>query len=252
MNNRKNAGETLVEMIVSLLLISILMLMVIGIVSPASKLFVRMQKLQFAQMVLDNTEDEIRSRLQDASGFVKIYTNETAFQDGNIGADSGEVLEFTNTDGYVAVLSAAGCQDISLIRGNEKIGTSGEQPKGRLLMRYYWQQSTETNTYFYYHKDVTGNIARAVQLIFTEKYYMGNYIKTTFTYPNKTGEDAAGGEKIAEGADVPYLQIHLAVYRDKEGTKLVTEEDFIVELRYTAKRYDKETAKPKPPDPADP
>ena len=50
-------GMTLVETMVSILLVMIMLTMVVAVVSPAFKVFIRMQRLQFAQMILDNVED---------------------------------------------------------------------------------------------------------------------------------------------------------------------------------------------------
>ena len=55
---------TLVELVVSMLLVAIIMAMVVGILSPAAKIFLRMQKLQYAQQILDNTA----AQLQDMAG----------------------------------------------------------------------------------------------------------------------------------------------------------------------------------------
>lgn len=120
---RRREGMTLVELIVSLALLSILMVMVVGVVSPAAKTFARMQQLQFAQLVLDNVEDEIKSQLQDAAGNIKIYN---VSDDGTMvnatGSDIGSVLEYVNTDSYVVLMSAEGCGETTLMQSGQVIG----------------------------------------------------------------------------------------------------------------------------------
>ena len=57
-------GMTLVETMVSILLVMIMLTMVVAVVSPAFKVFIRMQRLQFAQMILDNVEEDMKAELR--------------------------------------------------------------------------------------------------------------------------------------------------------------------------------------------
>ena len=50
----RKSGISLVEMVVTLLIFSIMMTMMVGVLSPAAKIFIRIQKLQYAQIILDN------------------------------------------------------------------------------------------------------------------------------------------------------------------------------------------------------
>lgn len=232
---RRREGMTLVELIVSLALMSILMLMVLGVVVPAARTFARMQRVQFAQLILDNVEDEIRSQLLDAVGSVKIYDVDAGgIVAGRPGKDSGSVLEYVNTHSYVTLMSADGCKETVLMRSGQDTGTESAA-SGRLLLRYYWQKQagTEDKAYGYTYIDSKGRlVARAVQQVFTDKYYMGNYLKLRFSYP----------DGVAAGAEVNYIKIHAELYRDKERTDLLAAEDFTAELRYEAKRIDDVTA----------
>lgn len=234
MRRRRKEGMTLVELIVSLALLSILMVMVVGVVSPAAKTFVEMQRVQLAELILDNVEDEIRSRLQEAVGSIRICD---VPEDGNMagvpGSDSGSVLEYLNTDSYVTLMSADGCGETTLMRSGQATGTESADA-GRLLLRYYWQKRTgaEDHAYGYSYKEEGRLVARAVQQVFANRYYMGNYLRLTFSFP----------EGVAAGQEVDYLKVHLELYRDAEGTDLLAAEDFIAELRYLAKRVDEVTA----------
>lgn len=51
---KRKSGTTLVEMIVTLMLISIMMVMAVASLSSASRIFVRIQKTQYAQSILDH------------------------------------------------------------------------------------------------------------------------------------------------------------------------------------------------------
>ena len=66
-------GTTLVETMVTLFLISILMAMAASALSSASRIFVQIQKTQYAQSVLDTTMTELRTITKDATGYVKLY-----------------------------------------------------------------------------------------------------------------------------------------------------------------------------------
>ncbi len=229
---RGREGMTLVELIVSLALLGIMMVMVIGVMSPAAKTFARMQRLQFAQIMLDNVEDEIRAQLQNAVGNVKIYGDS-----GNVadtpGAGSGAVLEFVNTDSYVTLLSADGCGKTTLMRSGQAMG-SEEAPAGRLLLRYYWQQKAASggNPYGYHYMENGKPVARAVQQVFSNKYYMGNYLKLQFSFP----------DGVNEGDSVGFVNVRAELYRDPARTDLLVSEEFVAELRYQATRQDQKTA----------
>lgn len=243
---RGKAGTTLVELVVAMLLFSLMGLIVIGALSPAAKMFIRMQKLQFARLILDNTTQELRAITQDAVEYVKIY--EKCEADGDIigiatalpnGTDQGLVLEFKNTEGYVVLLSTQGCEETAIIRGGKKTDQTIEgQPAGRLLTRYYAQ--TGNSLYLYTDAATAGGtpVARAVSSVFTEGYYMGNYLKITFSYP-KDGS----GNLPASGAKVEYLVADVALYSDKELTDLVVQDRVVLDFRHTMVRKDDVTAK---------
>lgn len=242
---RGKAGTTLVEMVVAMLLFSLMGLIVIGALSPAAKLFVRMQKLQFARLILDNTAQELRSITQDATEYVKIYAKcEDSGDIIGIGTGSangkveGQALEFKNTQGYVVLLSTQGCGETTIIRGGKKTGQTIEgQPKGRLLTRYYAQ--TGNSLYLYTDAQTAGStpVARAVSSVFTEGYYMGNYLKITFSYPRD------GNIIPSEGAGVDYLVADVALYSDEGLTDLVVQDRVILDFRHSVKRKDDVTAK---------
>lgn len=227
---RKKAGLTLVELVVSMLLMSMMMAMIVGILSPAAKIFVRMQKLQYAQQVLDNTAAQLRSMAGEANQYVKIYEKSEDIA-GFEGTDKGPVLEFVNTEGYVTLLSADGSGRTELVLGDTKVDEAEEVPKGRLLARYY-NAAGAGNTYNYIKESKP--VARAAAPIFTDGFYMGNYLQMEFSYPADT----------ADGALVTYLTATLSLYSDAERLPdhLVAREDVILDFRYLAVRKDDVTA----------
>ena len=70
---RARAGTTLVELVVAMVIFGIMMTMVVGILSPAAKLFLHMEDLQRAEVILDNTVQELYGIAEEATGYVKIY-----------------------------------------------------------------------------------------------------------------------------------------------------------------------------------
>ena len=87
---KNRQGTTLVEMLVTLTLITIMVGMAATTLSAAFKIFLRVQKEQYAQSVLDTTMTELRSLTKEATQYVKIYGND-ASPERQGGADSGPV-----------------------------------------------------------------------------------------------------------------------------------------------------------------
>lgn len=220
------------ELVVALLVFGIMMAMAVGILSPAAKIFVRMQKLQYARLILDNTVQELRGMARGATQYVKIYSSCGAGDSliGTSGAGSGKGLEFLNTDGYVVLISTEGCPATDIYLGTEKIGNIGsaDVESGRLLERYFVRgEGTEYN----YQKEDGTYIARAYNKTFADRYYMGNYLDVEFSY----------GSTDAEG-NVKSLKADIALYSDSGKTQLVVKDSVVLDLRYDVKKEDGSTA----------
>lgn len=230
----RKAGTTLVEMVVTLLVFGIMMTMAVGILSPAAKIFLRMQKLQYARLILDNTVQELRGRTREAVEYVKIYDTCSADTDltGKMGTGEGKALEFMNTDGYVVLLSTEGCPETDIYLGTEKIEEvkSADVETGRLLERYFVRSG---DAEYSYKKD-GAFIARAYNKTFADRYYMGNYLDITFSYPS-SGPPAAD-------ETVRYLEADVRLYSDAEKNELVVQDKVVLDFRYEVKRKDEKTA----------
>lgn len=233
---RNRAGTTLVETIVAMLLFSILMTMAVQILSPAAKMFIRIQKLQFAQEIVDNTVQQLEGLVRAATGYVKLYANGSNLA-GQTGADSGRALEFVNEDDYVVVISTDGCPDTELCRGELSLGsvTGAELGSGRLLTRYY---SRETMSNYVFQKG-TQPVARAVSNVFTDGYYMGNYLEVIFSYPPGQAVDQP----------IAYLELEVNLYEDEARTRLAAGARAVVDFQYLVTRKDAVTAETEIPAP---
>ncbi|MDE7013225.1 MAG: type II secretion system GspH family protein [Kineothrix sp.] len=226
------SGMTLVELVVSMLLVSIIMAMVVGILSPAAKIFLRMQRLHYAQQILDNTAAQLRNMAGEATKYVKIYKDaENIVNSG--GEAKGPVLEFVNPEGYTTLISADGSPEMDLVLESTKIDMAEEVEKGRLVARYYNIVNIATNEYNYTQGGK--EVARAVAGVFTDGYYMGNYLKIEFSYPPGVG---------ADDSPVTYLEAKLSLYNneDRQPEHLVAQEEVVLDFRYTVVRRDGVTA----------
>ena len=129
---QKKEGTTLVETMVCLLLISIMLAMAASALSAASRIFVRVQRTQYAQSILDTAMTELRTITQNASGYVKIYDipaasaekseNITENITESTGKLRGNTVEFINEEGYVVLVSTNGCEDTDLYIQNNRTG----------------------------------------------------------------------------------------------------------------------------------
>lgn len=270
LRRKVRAGTTLVEMVVTLLVFSILMSMVVAVLHPAAKTFIRMQKLQYAQIILDNTIRELQGITLEASGngYVKIYrecrlnigtggatdlTGDSSSGEG-LGYNEGKALEFINLDNYVMLLSVDGIPPTDIYMGTTRIGEEEGIEKGRLAVRYY---AYNNNTFDY--KETIGNtttyVARAVTPVFADGYnkngssgpvsgyYMGNYLGLEFSFPEPCRE-----EIDSEGIEhkyYDYVNVKVSLYNNpkRESEHLVVEDTAVLDFRYPIERRDTVTAK---------
>ena len=223
-------GTTLVETIVSLLLITVLLAMAAGALSSAFRIFLRIQKTQYAQSVLDTAMTELRTQTKDATVYVKIYDsgNEVADQ---AGTDSGDALEFMNKEGYVVLLTTDGCEQTSLYITDQLTGTAEQVGSGELLARYYFPQGGITAGYTYAEGQTP--VARAVAAVFGKGFYMGNYLEVTYSFP----------DGVAEGATVDGITAALKLYADEAHTKELASDTELLSFRHRVVRKDAVTAK---------
>lgn len=232
-------GMTLVETMVSILLVMIMLTMVVAVVSPAFKVFIRMQRLQFAQMILDNVEEDMKAELRDATTYVKIYETDGENGTGIIdkdGVNKGEVLEYVNTEGYIVLVSANGCAATNIYRGNTKSGQYDLVPKGQLLYRYYLNTKSVEGQRATYNYTMDGEpSARAATTAFGSGYYMGSYLKIAFAF---YGETCNNGDTI-NGIKVSAYLYDSSEMKDED---LVAQEDFVIDFRYKVVREDGNTA----------
>lgn len=218
---RNRSGTTLVEMIVCLMLISILMAMAAQTLSSASRIFVEVQKTQYAQSILDTAMTELRSITKDATVYVKLYrltaTGGNDLSDKIGETEKGQILEFVNEEGYAVVVSAEGCTETTLTGGSG--GTAEAVEKGRLLTRYYTRNADGT----YLYKDKSSRLlARAVAPAFGNGFYMGNYLGIEFSVPGGT----QNGDPVTEMTAV------VTLYRDRNRTKVIAQDTEILDFRH--------------------
>lgn len=223
--NARNAGVTLAETTVTLMLISIMMIMAASALSSAFRVFSRIQRSQYAQSVVETVMTELKNLTQDAEGYVKIYSASDSQIANNSGSFSGNTLEFLNKEGYVVLLSQQGCQKTSLLVNGEKNGTADEIPAGQLVARYYMREITDKTAgrYQYSHEKVP--VARAVTRVYGSGFYMGNYLEITYSLP----EDNEGSSMISG------IMATVALYSDAACTDKIAMDSEILEFRKEVK-----------------
>lgn len=239
----RRAGTTLVEMVVTMLLSGIMMAMMVGIMSPAAKMFVRLQKQQFAQLIMDNTISQLQGIARQAVSYAKVYASAASDTENLVadqeGTDRGGILEFRNTQGYVVLISADSCPETALYLGTTKIGTvkPEDMKAGTLFIRYYTSSDSIQKKYVY--ENAEGAVARAAAKVFADKYYMGNYLEIEFSFP----------DGIDNGQEAEYLNVHLSFYEVEEepetgvlNKRLVLTDSAVLDFRYKVQRRDEITA----------
>lgn len=191
---RKKQGTTMVEMMVTLLLISIMMTMAVSSLSSASHIFMQVQKTQYAQSILDTVMTELRAITKNASSYIKIYENAK-----NIANSTGN------------------CDDTELYIGDNVIGTAKAVEEGQLLTRYYF---VDGGTYTY-EKDGKA-AARAVAAVYGKGFYMGNYLKITYSWPDGAQEEGVTDHILAT----------VTLYSDADYQDPIAEDSEVLEFRH--------------------
>ena len=227
---REKKGTTLVETMVTLLLITILMAIAAVSLSSAFRIFLRIQKAQYAQSVLDTAMTELRTLTKDATVYVKIYGNGTDVT-GKPGASTGDAIEFMNKEGYVVLLTTDGCAQTDLYITGRNTGTADAVDAGELLARYYFPQRGITTDYTYAEGQTP--VARAVAAVFGKGFYMGNYLVVTYSFP----------DGVADGATVDGITATLKLYADEAHTIELASDTELLSFRHRVVRKDAVTAK---------
>lgn len=230
---RSRLGATLVEMLVTLALISIMLAMAAAALASAARVFVKVQRTQYAQSILDTTMTELRGIARGACGYVKIYDTSAVDNSGEVsdkapGSDSGTVLEFVNEDGYAVLLSADGCAETTIYIGDSANGTVDAVDSGRLLTRYYFRD----NEGYYTNVQSGSPAARAVATVFGEGFYMKNYLKVTYTFP----------DGVSDGNEVTAVTATITLYSDSACTDAVATDTTTLEFEHRLVRKDAATA----------
>lgn len=230
---RTRSGTTLTEMLVALALISIMLAMAAAALASASRIFIKIQRTQYAQSILDTAMTELRGIARGACGYVKIYSADDIDENGEItntaaGSDTGTALEFVNEEGYVVLVTTDGCGKTTLYIGDSPVSTADAVESGRLLTRYYFRGSSGT-----YTNSQSGTpAARAVAAVFGDGFYMSNYLEVTYTFP----------EDIKDGSTVSSITATLTLYSDKDCTKAVASDTETMEFERQLIRKDAATA----------
>lgn len=230
---KQRKGTTLAETMVTLLLISIMMAMAAASLSSASRIYARMQQMQYAQAVLDIVMTELRTITKEARGYVKLYEDDTIADAA--GKDSGIALEFLNGEGYVVLVSTDGCKTTDIYIADRKTGEAKEIETGQLLTRYYFRNSTD-DTYAYTIDERP--TARAVAAAFGTGFYMGNYLGIEYSFPEGT----------ANGDTLDSIVATVTLYSDEEKNKVVASDSEILEFRSSLIRKDAVTAQKRSPE----
>lgn len=211
---KDKSGTTLVEMLVTLLLIGIMLSMAAGTLSSAAKVFLRVQKTQYAQSILDTVMTELRTVSSDAVEYVKIYEKGTdiAEKGGNI---SGKAIEFMNSDSYVELVTTEVDpydSTVTLYDSDMQQTTTKEKMNaGQIYTRYYTTETaaTPSSGATYIYSAGTYLVARAIEAAYGEGFYMGNYVKVTYSVPEGT----------KDGDSISSVNATVALYSDKECTE---------------------------------
>ena len=208
---RERSGTTLVEMLVTLLLIGIMLSMATATLSSAAKVFLRVQRTQYAQSILDTVMTQMRTIAADASGYVKIYENSQNIVN-NTGKTSGNTIEFMNDDSFIELVTtdADSNEEVQIYNSEKKFtGAKEKMNPGQIYTRYYTTETNDSSKITYSYSAGTYLIARAIEAAYGNGFYMGNYVKITYSVSDET----------KNGDMINYVNAKVALYSDEECTE---------------------------------
>lgn len=209
---KDRSGTTLVEMLVTLLLVGIMLSMATAILSSASKVFLRVQKTQYAQSILDTVMTELRTVSSDAVEYVKIYENGADIAEKS-GKTSGNAIEFINSDSFVELVTTevgAYSEEVKLYDSDKKeTNVTEKMNPGQIYTRYYTTETSDATGVTYIYSAGTDLVARAMEAAYGSGFYMGNYVKITYSVPEGT----------KDGDLIKSVNATVALYSDKECTE---------------------------------
>ncbi len=233
------SGTTLVELLASLLLITIAVSMAAVVLHGAYRIYQQIQRTQDAYSLVDTIGTELRGIAEDANGYVKLYQSADSISEqvGTDGKISGaEVLEYLDENGYVVLLTAEGCEETSLYTGNNPEDSAASQgsfeavPKGQIVLRYYNRQKDGS---YYYQTASEKKIARAAAKVYGEGFYMDYQVQVKFRLSD--GSPDSEGKISAILAEVSISE--------KDGTEPIAKDTFVLDFRSKLKYSDSITAK---------
>lgn len=214
---RGRAGTTLVELIVSAVLLCLLLALSAACLEPAARVTRLLREQNEAQTIADDLLITVKSEIEDAQGYVKCYASADPYsgiggQSGVAEGVEGEALEFLDENGYAILLSTGGTCRTELRRKSDDQTPTAVEPEiepGCLVVRYY-----SAADYRYQYWEGTTAIARALTKPYGAGFYMGLRAKLSYT---------------VSGAAVT---VRVRIFRDADMTQQVFSDELVVDLRY--------------------
>lgn len=210
---RQRQGITLTEMVCASFLLIVMIIMCTSALIPAAKIMQKMGQAAEAQAVADSVLEYIRSEVEEAREYVRVYPN----VDGG-----GDALEFVNRDGYTLLIST---DNYSAAAVNEAGGTLNSMDGngiGRLRFRYSIAASDyNCNS----PKDDAEPTVCAEGAVFPDEFYSGLYLKLAF-------------RPVLEDGMLMCIKITVQLWKVEDagdGTEIcnvICEQSVIAELRY--------------------
>ena len=209
------AGVTLVELIVSVMLLVLAIGMFAAALPAATHSVRRLEDLNNAQLVAENLLETLRGKLETAEGYVKCYADGAAIAD-TTGVTDGAAIEFRQENGYTALISADGCDATELRRvtSGEAGTTTDPVDPGYLLERYYYSPDST-----YVFSEGATPIARALTTSYSEGAYMGFKAQTDFSL------------HLTAGGAAEAVTVTVTIYRDDPADPVLTD-SAVIDLRY--------------------
>ncbi|MCE5195995.1 MAG: hypothetical protein LLG09_02535 [Negativicutes bacterium] len=200
----RRKGITLVEMVVTSVLLLMFLTSITSLIGPYINSFYRVQDLNNCQLMAETILESVRSQLREATKINLIINSQY----------KGQLILYTDPEGVYRLLETGGGIKSVYDMNGIQVGADTELQPGELWICYYRDLPDLAND------PGAADRTRGIEQVYGEEFYAGSQI--ALTYQPVTFND---GEKTR----ISYVTVTIEVWR---GDRLIFSDKGVIDLQY--------------------